>query len=72
MELENWMDQQEKDLIKRRLQERLNMPKTPEYIPSTSGRSRVSTRPQRQEEEYDPEVGFGFHLDYVAHIDRGR
>ncbi|CAI2359223.1 unnamed protein product [Moneuplotes crassus] len=71
MELENWMDQQEKQLISRRLQERLNMPKTPEYIPSTSGKSRVSTRPQRIEEEYDPEIGFGLHLDYVANIDRG-
>jgi len=69
MELENWMDTQEKNIIANRLKDRLNMPKTPEYVPTPP--PRLPSRPARPEEEYDPEIGFIIHLDYVANIDKG-
>ena len=69
MELEKWMDEQEKNLISKRLNDRLNMPKTPVYIPTPTPKPRLPTRPKP--EEYDPEIGFEFHIDYIANIDKG-
>lgn len=71
MELEKWMDEQEKNLISSRLRDRLNQPATPEYIPAPTPVQRAGTRPSKYEPDYDPEVGVGFHLDYAANIERG-
>jgi hypothetical protein len=68
MELERWMDEQEKNLIAGRLQDRLNMPKTPEYAATPSPQM---GRPQRQDEGYDPEIGYTFYIDYVSNIKKG-
>lgn len=64
------MDEEEKNIVSRRLQERLNQPKTPEYVPTPTPKPRVPSRPNRLDEEYDPEVGIGFHIDYVSNIQR--
>lgn len=71
MELERWMDEQEKNLISRRLQDRLNMPKTPPYVPTPSPQIKPQSRPQRPDEGYDSEIGFTFYLDYVSNINKG-
>jgi hypothetical protein len=68
MELERWMDEQEKNLIAGRLQDRLNMPKTPDYVPTPSPQM---SRPQRPDEGYDPEIGYTFYIDYVSNINKG-
>ena len=68
--MEKWMDNEKKNIISQRLQERLNQPKTPEYIPPPS-QPKIPERPAKREVEYDPEVGIGFHLDYVSNIERG-
>jgi len=67
IELEKWMDQEEKKVISMKIQDRLNQPQTPQYLPTPS----PQPRPQRHDEDYDPEVGMGFHFDYVANIQRG-
>ena len=71
MEVEKWMDDEEKNLIANKLKDRLNQPKTPDYVPTTAPKPRIPTRPTRLEEDYDPEVGFGFHIDYISNISKG-
>ena len=71
LEMQKWMDDEKKNIITQRLNDSLNQPKTPEYIPPPPSKPKLPERPLKREVEYDPEIGIGFYLDYISNIERG-
>lgn len=71
LEMQKWMDDEKKNIITQRLNDRLNQPKTPDYIPPPPSKPKLPERPIKREVEYDPEIGIGFYLDYISNIERG-